>query len=67
MKETFEPVCVIAHVGSAMDCGHYTSYVRHDDNWYHYNDLSVTPMSRFEALAAAQTTAYVVFFVSSKL
>ncbi|XP_043270449.1 uncharacterized protein [Venturia canescens] len=65
--ESFEPVCVIAHVGSAMDCGHYTSYVKHEDSWYHFNDLVVTPMSRHEALTAAQTTAYVVFFANTKV
>ncbi|XP_011311270.1 uncharacterized protein [Fopius arisanus] len=62
--QKFVPICTIAHVGSAMDCGHYTSYVKHGDQWFYYNDMSVTPMSTSEALTAAQTTAYLVFFVN---
>ncbi|XP_015108349.1 ubiquitin carboxyl-terminal hydrolase 8 [Diachasma alloeum] len=65
--QKFIPVCIIAHVGSAMDCGHYTSYVKHGDQWFHYNDMNVTPMSTSEALTAAQTTAYLVFFVNADL
>lgn len=60
----FKPICIIAHVGSAMDCGHYTSYAKHDHQWFHYNDMDVTPMTETEALTAAQTTAYLVFFVN---
>ncbi|XP_063972085.1 uncharacterized protein LOC135159919 [Diachasmimorpha longicaudata] len=65
--QKFIPVCIIAHVGSAMDCGHYTSYVKHGEQWFHYNDMSVTPMSTSEALTAAQNTAYLVFFVNANL
>ncbi|KAK0168104.1 hypothetical protein PV327_001937 [Microctonus hyperodae] len=65
--DRFKPIGIIAHVGSAMDCGHYTSYAEHDDQWYHYNDMDVVPMSKDEALAAARTTAYLVFFVNVKL
>ncbi|KAG8041066.1 hypothetical protein G9C98_002054 [Cotesia typhae] len=60
----FQPVCIIAHVGSAMDCGHYTSYAKHDNRWFHYNDMDVTPMSESDALGAVQRTAYLVFFVN---
>lgn len=62
---TYEPICIIAHAGGTMDCGHYTSYVRHGDQWYHYNDMNVAPMTEEEALSAAQMTAYLVFFVKS--
>ncbi|XP_057332934.1 uncharacterized protein LOC130672390 [Microplitis mediator] len=62
----FKPICIIAHVGSAMDCGHYTTYAKHDHQWFHYNDMDVTPMTETEALTAAQTTAYLIFFVNVK-
>ncbi|XP_015523221.2 uncharacterized protein LOC107226812 [Neodiprion lecontei] len=61
----YEPICIIAHAGGTMDCGHYTSYVRHGNQWYHYNDMDVAPMTEEEALSAAQMTAYLVFFVKS--
>ncbi|XP_046752793.1 uncharacterized protein LOC124416021 [Diprion similis] len=61
----YEPICIIAHAGGTMDCGHYTSYVRHGKQWYHYNDMDVAPMTEEEALSAAQMTAYLVFFVKS--
>ncbi|KAF7989216.1 hypothetical protein HCN44_007746 [Aphidius gifuensis] len=67
VKNIFEPVCIIAHVGAAMDCGHYTSYVKHGNQWYHYNDLHVMPMTNNEALQAAETTAYLIFFVNKQL
>lgn len=63
----FELVCIIAHVGAAMDCGHYTSYVKRSDQWYHYNDLHVMPMTNNEALQATETTAYLIFFVNKQL
>lgn len=60
----YVPICIISHVGAAMDCGHYTSYVKHNEEWYHYNDLHVTPMTNYAALTAAETTAYVVFYIN---
>ncbi|XP_024944304.1 uncharacterized protein LOC107271365 isoform X2 [Cephus cinctus] len=63
----YEPTCIIAHVGSTMDCGHYTSYVNHNSQWFHYNDMNVTPMTSSEALGAADTTAYLVFFVAAQI
>lgn len=50
-----------------MDCGHYTSYVKHGEQWFHYNDMNVTPMTTSEALTASQTTAYLVFFINADL
>lgn len=67
LAHRFEPVGLIAHVGSAMDCGHYTSYVKHDDQWFHYNDMDVTRMLKCDALKAAQTTVYLAFFVNVSL
>lgn len=67
IKNVFEPICIIAHVGAAMDCGHYTSYVKHANQWYHYNDLHVIPMTNNEALQAAETTAYLIFFINKQL
>ncbi|XP_012268109.2 uncharacterized protein LOC105693037 [Athalia rosae] len=64
-SNTYEPICIIAHAGGTMDCGHYTSYVRRGNQWYHYNDMNVVPMTEEEALSAAQMTAYLVFFVKS--
>ncbi|XP_034934237.1 ubiquitin carboxyl-terminal hydrolase 3-like [Chelonus insularis] len=64
---SFQPICIIAHVGHSIDYGHYTSYVKHANQWFHYNDMDVTPMTESEALNAGQTTAYLVFFINTEL
>ena len=66
-EEVYKPICVISHVGDGMDCGHYTSYIEHEDQWYHYNDMSVCPMTSAQVFEAARTTAYLVFFVNANL
>ena len=63
----YKPICIISHVGESMDCGHYTCYVEHGDQWFHYNDMRVYPMTSSEALEAAQNTAYLVFFAKVNL
>ncbi|XP_043476052.1 uncharacterized protein LOC122507417 [Leptopilina heterotoma] len=65
--EIYKPVCIISHVGENVDCGHYTSYVEHEGQWYYYNDMSVSPMTSSQVFAAAETTAYLIFFVNVNL
>lgn len=36
-KQNYSLIGIVIHCGT-MDCGHYTSYIKHDDKWYSFND-----------------------------
>ena len=37
---TFEPICLINHIGPRPDSGHYTTTVKHYQQWYLLNDMA---------------------------
>ncbi|KAJ8682064.1 hypothetical protein QAD02_017856 [Eretmocerus hayati] len=63
----YEPVCIISHIGDNIDSGHYISFVKHQDQWFYYDDMNVKLLSPDEVLKCVQNNAYVIFFQDSEL
>ena len=40
----YEVVATIEHLGNKMKSGHYISYIKRNDNWFHCNDTNITPL-----------------------
>ena len=53
---------VVHHIGSSASCGHYTADARHGDQWYHFNDSWVSPMTTNAAHTESRDTAYMVLY-----
>lgn len=45
-KGTYSLEGAIIHLGSSIQCGHYVSYVRRDDQWLYLNDNRVAVVDR---------------------
>lgn len=55
----YDCIGVINHYGS-MSFGHYTAYAKNGDNWYTYDDSTVTKMSNPQDIVTE--AAYVIFY-----
>lgn len=56
---TYDLDAFIEHHGSGTGAGHYTAYCRHDNNWFHCDDSSVTPCDED---AVKLSKAYILFY-----
>ncbi|KAL7288753.1 hypothetical protein TKK_0016733 [Trichogramma kaykai] len=59
---TYEAVGIISHIGDNVDSGHYISFVRHESNWFYYDDSNVKILTEEEVFKLIQNNAYVVFY-----
>jgi hypothetical protein len=57
--ERYRLNAVVCHHGYSGQYGHYTSYVRHSETWYHCDDSHVEKVKKSEVL---QVQAYVLFY-----
>ena len=57
----YELICVCNHEGSKIDDGHYTVYIKHENNvWYMYNDNVVTEISNKNDIVT--NNAYILLY-----
>lgn len=52
---------LICHIGDAAVRGHYTAYVRYNNEWYSYDDTTIRRVETHE-VAAQQHTAYILVY-----
>ena len=57
--ERYRLNAVVCHHGYSGQYGHYTSYVRHSETWYHCDDSHVEKVKKSDVL---QVQAYVLFY-----
>lgn len=62
----YEPVGIISHVSDRPYFGHYVSCVKHNDQWYHYDDMSVKLLSAEEVFKCCQDNVYLIFFENTE-
>lgn len=62
----FEPMCIISHIGDSINSGHYISFVKHENEWFYYDDINVTILSPEEVFKNIQNNAYLIFFQDTK-
>ena len=41
----YEVVATIEHIGDEMKSGHYISYIKRNNNWFHCNDTKIMPLA----------------------
>ncbi|XP_031788352.1 uncharacterized protein LOC116417732 [Nasonia vitripennis] len=63
----YEPICIISHIGDSIDSGHYISFVKHNDQWFYYDDINVRLVNPEEVFKCVQNNAYVIFFQDTEL
>jgi len=60
-KQEYQLKGFACHLGSSLNGGHYTSYVKKNDTWFRCNDSNVTEIDEGDALKAAKD-AYVLHY-----
>ena len=57
----YELVAFIEHIGSTAKSGHYVAYIKDGQQWYLYNDSSVTKVLK-ETVIAESCQSYIYFY-----
>lgn len=65
-SKSYSLLAAVCHHGSSSRSGHYTSYCRYDDRWFHFNDERVTEIRNMESSDCLQDS-YILFYVSDSL
>uniref|UniRef100_A0AAY4DHX4 Ubiquitin carboxyl-terminal hydrolase n=1 Tax=Denticeps clupeoides TaxID=299321 RepID=A0AAY4DHX4_9TELE len=61
-KCLYDLAAVVVHHGSGVGSGHYTAYGCHKEQWYHFNDSTVTLTNE---AAVVKAKAYILFYVQT--